>query len=176
MEAAHQFLISCSQYNFSSLFSLCAAGTNTRILLQCGAFLTTPGQRGVPKSRVQLVSRSLSLTSFLGNKMKFIFPIPRSAEHSEPCRSSQLKQQEQFVSGDVNARGILWILAERLFVNKQLWIPVFQDKKLHNCCCWHKGGGGSMWGQGRDSPFGTIAQGNQPKLPQEPQLQGDIHN
>lgn len=33
-----------------------------------------------------------------------------------------------------------------------------------------------MWGQGRDSPFGTIAQGNQPKLPLEPQLQAETHN
>ena len=32
------------------------------------------------------------------------------------------------------------------------------------------------WGQGRRSPLGTTAQGNQPTLPQKPQLQGEIHN
>lgn len=115
LEAAYQFLISYSQYNFSSPLGLCAAGSNTSAALQWRAFLTTPGERRVPKRRVLLVSRSLSPTSFLGDKMKFIFPIPQGAEHSGHCRNSQLKQQEWFVQRDVNATAMLWIFAKSLF-------------------------------------------------------------
>lgn len=45
MEAAHQLLISYSQYNFSSPLSLCAAGANTK------SFPYNPGGAQGPKEK-----------------------------------------------------------------------------------------------------------------------------
>lgn len=73
----YQLVIPYSQYNFSSCTTrpLCSRYQHQRS--SSGKSL---GEHRVPKTSLLLISRSLSLTSFLGDYPKFIFPVPQGSQ------------------------------------------------------------------------------------------------